>query len=47
MNDMTPASTPKAVNPYSAPLRMVAAGVLRMISLSTSALADAIEDKKD
>lgn len=47
MSDVTPAPKPKAVSPYAAPLRLVAVGALRMFSLGLSALADAVEDKKD
>lgn len=44
---MTPAPKPSQVRPYAAPLRQVAVGTLRIISMGIAAFADSIEDKKD
>lgn len=38
---------PSLPSQYAAPLRLVAVGALRLISMGLSAMADAIEDKKE
>jgi hypothetical protein len=44
--DITPTVKP-AVSPYVAPLRLLAVGTLRVVSMGLAAMADSIESKKD
>lgn len=41
--DITPAPKPAPVSPYVMPLRLVAVGTLRVVSMGLAAMADKIE----